>query len=138
MSVQLQLFLVSDSDVMSTIRSLKSSRAKYKYGMDVVMLNESSLTLIKPITIVINLSISQGNFPSVWKPAIVPIFKSGDPLSIDNYRPISILPTVSKVTEKLVAEQISSYLSRSSFSMHPMQFGFRAKYSTETANCFFL
>ncbi len=40
--------------------------------------------------------------------------------------------------EKLVAEQISSYLSSSSFSLHPMQFGFRAKYSTETANCFFI
>ncbi len=38
---------VSDSDVMRTIRSLKSSRAKDKYGMDVVMLKESSLTLIK-------------------------------------------------------------------------------------------
>ncbi len=57
---------VDDSDVMRTIRSLKSSRAKDKYGMDVVMLKESSLTLIKPITKVINLSISQGKFPSVW------------------------------------------------------------------------
>ncbi len=130
---------VSDSDVMRTIRSLKSSRAKDKYGMDVVMLKESSLTLIKPISKVINLSISQGKFPSVWKSVIVvPIFKSGDLLSIDNYRPISILPTVSKIMEKLVAEQISSYLSSSSFSMHPMQFGFRAKYSTETANCFLI
>ncbi len=130
---------VSDFDVMRTIRSLKSSRAKDKYGMDVVMLKESSLTLIKPISKVINLSISQGKFPSVWKSAIVvPIFKSGDPLFIDNYRPISILPTVSKIMEKLVAEQISSYLSSSSFSMHPMQFGFRAKYSTETANCFLI
>ncbi len=65
----------------------KSSRAKDKYGMDVVMLKESSLTLIKPISKVINLSISQGKFPSVWKSVIVvPIFKSGDPLFIDNYR----------------------------------------------------
>ncbi len=38
---------VSDSDVMRTIRSLKSSRAKYKYSMDIVMLKESNLTLIK-------------------------------------------------------------------------------------------
>lgn len=68
--------------------------------MVVVMLKESSLTLIKPITKINNLSISQGKFPSAWKSAVIaPIFKSGVPLSVYNYRPISILPTVSKVME---------------------------------------
>ena len=58
-------------------------------------------------------------------------------MSSCNYRPISILPTVSKVAEKLVSEHIIEHLNTSTFSLHPMQFGFRAKYSTETANCFF-
>lgn len=40
--------------------------------------------------------------------------------------------------EKLVAEQISCHLNDSSFTLHPMQFGFRKKYSTETANCYFI
>ena len=107
--------------------------------MDAVMLKELSTTLTNPITKIINLSISQGMFPSVWKSAVVvPIFKCGDPLSTCNYRPISILPTVSKVAEKVVAEQIICHLNTSSFALHPMQFGFRANYSTETANCFFI
>jgi len=76
----------------------------------------------------INLSFSQGMFPSVWKPAIViPIFKSGDPMSSCNYSPISILLMVLKVAEKLVSEQIIDHLNTSTFSLHPVQFGFRAK-----------
>lgn len=101
------------------------------------MLKELSTTLTNPITKIINLSISEGLFPSVWKSAVViPIFKCGDPVSTCSYRPISILPTVSKVAEKVVAEQITCHLNNSSFTLHPMQFGFRANYSTETANCF--
>lgn len=75
----------------------------------------------------------------MWKSAIVtPIFKSGDHHSTCNYRPISILPIMSKVAEKCVAEQITHYLNNSSFTLHPMQFGFRSNHSTETSNCFFI
>ena len=51
-----------------------------------------------------------------------------------NYRPISILPVVSKVVEKVVTEQLVSHLSYN--LLHPMQFGFRTNYSTETACCY--
>lgn len=52
--------------------------------MDVVMLKEFSTTLTNPITKIINLSISQSMFPNVWKSAVVPVFKGGDPLSTCN------------------------------------------------------
>jgi len=72
--------------------------------MDAVMLKVLTKTLIDPI---INLSTSQHMFPSVWKSAaVVPVYKEGDRLSPSNYRPISILPTISKVAEKLVVEQM--------------------------------
>ena len=58
--------------------------------------------------------------------------------AICNYRPISILPVVSKVAEKWIAEQLNFHLNNSSFSLHPMQFGFRANHSTYTANCLLL
>ncbi len=77
-------------------------------------------------------------FPCAWKTSvIVPIFKSGDPHSASNYIPISILPIVSKVAEKLMAAQITNYLNNSYFALYPMQFGFSANYSTEMANCYF-
>ena len=107
--------------------------------MDAVMLKELSTKLTNPITKIIKLSISQELFLNVQKSAVVvQIFKCGDPVSTSNYRPISILPTVSKVAEKIVAEQITCHLNNSYFTLHPMQFGFRANYSTETANCFLI
>ncbi len=83
----------------------------------------------------INLSVSQGMFHCAWKSSvIVPILKIGDPQSASNYRPINILPLVSKVARKLMAVK---YLNKSYFDLHPIQFGFRANYSTEMANCYF-
>ena len=58
---------VTESEVARIIRSLKPSRAKDIFGMDAVMLKELSTTLTNPITKIINLSISQGMFPSDWK-----------------------------------------------------------------------
>ncbi len=132
----LTLRAVSELDV--TITSLKPSRAKDIYGMDVIMFKELSESLVNPITKIISLSVSQGMFPCAWKTSvIVPIFKSGDPHSASNYIPISILPIVSKVAEKLMAAQITNYLNNSYFALYPMQFGFSANYSTEMANCYF-
>ena len=118
------------------VNSLKPSTTKDVYGMDSAMLKHLKDVLAPPITQIINLSISQGVFPKVWKTAVVsPIFKSGDSQAICNYRPISILPVVSKVAEKWVAEQLISHLNNSPISLHPMQFGFRANHFTDTANC---
>lgn len=103
------------------------------------MLKELSSTLLTPVTKTVNLSIIVAVFPSVWKStAVVPVFKNGDPLSVDNYRPISIIPTVSKVTEKLISQRIITHLNTTTFSLHSMQFGFRTQHSTENANCFFI
>ena len=68
---------------------------------------------------------------------VVPVCKSLDTTDINNCRPISILSVMSKVSEKSVAEKLTEHLNSSPFTLQPMQFGFRAKHSTETANCFF-
>jgi len=74
-------------------------------------------------------------FPKGWKSAIItPIFKSGDKTDITNYQPISILPAISKIAEKSLAKQLIEHLNNSPCKLHPMQFGFRAKHSTDTAN----
>jgi len=130
---------VSENEVVKTVTSLKSSRAKDVYGMDSLMLKEINSSIVTPLTHIINISLAQGRFPNSWKPAVVaPIFKGGDPLLTSNYRPISIVPIVSKISEKLINKQIIDYLNNSSFQLHSMQFGFRANYSTETATCHFV
>lgn len=81
----------------------------------------------------------QREVPSAWKVAtVIPIFKSGNKTEMANYRPISILPIISKVAEKWVANQIIKHLDKGYTPLHPMQFGFRAHHSTETANCVFI
>ena len=60
------------------------------------------------------------------------------PQFVANYRPISILPVVSKVAEKWVAKQLTTHLNTGHTPLHPLQFGFRANHSTDTANCYFL
>lgn len=67
-----------------------------------------------------------------------PIFKAGDRTLPSNYRPISILPIASKIAERVVCDQLVSYLNESEVNLHPMQSGFRKNYSTETANCYFV
>ena len=77
-----------------------------------------------------NLCLSQGLFPSLMKQAIVvPIFKSGNPLSFTNYRPISLLPVLSKVLERVVYLQLLDFLMYHDL-FYPNQFGFRQKHST--------
>jgi len=85
------------------------------------------------LTIIINTSIVTGIVPNEWKHAIVcPTFKQGDTEDPKNYRPISLLPILSKVLEKIVTNQLYDYISANQlFSV--TQHGFRKHMSTETA-----
>ena len=67
--------------------------------------------IISPtVSILFNNSVSEGIFPECFKTAkIIPIFKSGDSNSTVNYRPISMLPFLSKTFEKLMSARLDSY-----------------------------
>lgn len=81
---------------------------------------------VPPIVHLINLSLKQNSFPSAWKQATVsPIYKSGDLHEASKYRPISKLPILSKVTEKVAIKQLTAYLNTGNFGLLPMQFGSR-------------
>ena len=80
----------------------------------------------------INFSLKSGTFPTQWKRAkIIPIHKSGDKDTPSNYRPISILPCVSKLLERVVQRQLLAYLHKNNI-LSPEQSGFRPKHSTIT------
>uniref|UniRef100_A0A803SUK8 Reverse transcriptase domain-containing protein n=1 Tax=Anolis carolinensis TaxID=28377 RepID=A0A803SUK8_ANOCA len=84
---------------------------------------------------IINASLDQGKFPSVLKQAIVrPILKKAslDSTILNNYRPISNLPFLGKVLERVVASQLQGFLDDTDF-LDPSQSGFRPGHSTETA-----
>ena len=90
-------------------------------------------TLASPLTHILNNCVSNQTFPSSWKLAhISPIPKSNDPKCNDDYRPISILPVLSKIYEKLILRQIADFLSDEDI-LHQNISAYRKGHSTTTA-----
>lgn len=82
-----------------------------------------------------NEMIETGVYPDFLKEArVVPIFKSGDPTDVNNYRPISTLSMLNKLLEQMVAARLSSFLDTHKH-LYNQQYGFRKGSSTLTATC---
>lgn len=89
-------------------------------------------SLLLPLKIAVNKSLLEGTFPNQYKLAkVVPLFKAGDREDFNNYRPISLLATISKIFEKVVHRQLYDFFSE--HYMTDCQFGFRTK--SETSHC---
>ncbi len=89
--------------------------------------------LAEPLTIVINQLINTGIFPDLLKIAkISPIYKKGDETVFINYRPISLLPSISKIFEKVIFTQTYYFFQKEKFFYHS-QYWFRNEHSTEFA-----
>ena len=89
--------------------------------------------LAGPLTKIINRSLTEGVFPTIWKQAIVtPILKKGDAKDKTNYRPVSCLMVLSKVLEKIVFAQITEYMEKNKL-IPDNQHGFRKGRSTMSA-----
>ena len=96
---------------------LSSEDAIKATGLDCIgprLLNIASNVFTPSITHVINKSIESVVFSCTWnnRKKVNPIFKTGDKKSVNNYRPISILPTLSKIIEKWIATKLMSYLNK--------------------------
>ena len=89
--------------------------------------------ILEVLVYIFNLSYSQEVYFNCFKTAKVePIFKKGDPKSIANYRPISLLPCFSKILEKITHSRMCNFFEKNNF-FYPYQFGFREKHSIELA-----
>jgi hypothetical protein len=110
-------------------------------GSDSVGLDEIPLKFLKLfihvvlpfITYIFNSAITSGTFPAAWKVSrVVPIAKIFDPLEPNDYRPVSILPALSKALEIVMRDQIVAYIE-STRALNPFQSSFRSGHSTVTA-----
>ena len=101
------------------------------------MLKDAAPIQAEPLAYIINRSLTDSTVPSKLKIAkVLPLFKSGTKTSMDNYRLISILPTFSKILERVVYEELSNYLESNDL-MTLSQYGFRRRNNTELAVTFF-
>ena len=126
---------VTEDDVRILISSLRDSSPGSDDIKPQVIKHVSNEILIS-LTHIINLSLQVGIFPDDMKTAkVLPLFKKGDPEIFSNYRPISLLSCFSKVLEKVVYNQLLTYLDDLDI-LYQLQFGFRKKYNTELAISF--
>ena len=120
-------------ELSAALQSMGKSRACGSDGITVAML-KSTFPVIGPHLLrVINSSITKSEVPLQWKSAtVIPLYKKGDRGDPNNYRPISILPVVAKLCERIVCSQLTEYLSTHNI-LCPQQYGFRPGLSTEAA-----
>lgn len=129
-ATSLETIVVSDFDVFKVLINLDSSKATGPDGIGNRILKESAPSLSGPLSRLINKSIRCGMFPDCWKTAqVTAIHKKGSIYHCNNYRPISLLPCISKVFEKLVFDQVYTYLTNNNI-LSPAQSGFRPGDST--------
>lgn len=120
-------------EINSIIDSLPPKLSSGHDGISNKIIKHCKQELIHPLLNIINSSLAQSTVPSKMKIAIVyPKFKKGDKLNPENYRPISMLPTLSKCLEKIVFNRLINYLEQNNL-LTTQQHGFRKGYSTKTA-----
>ena len=124
---------VHPETVEKIVMSLKNSKSAGLDNLDTQIVKISLPYILPALTHIINLSVVSGCFPSKWKAGkIIPLYKKDDPLNPKNYRPVAILPVLSKVLERVAFIQISQFMEQNRL-IHPNHHGFRAAHSTVTS-----
>ena len=118
---------------MKILNNLKPKPSCGYDGISTKLLKTCKLEICKSVTLIINQTLSTGILPDSLKVAkVIPLYKKGDKALFDNYLPISILPSISKIFERIIFNQINDH-----FTSHNLyydgQYGFREKNSTQLA-----
>jgi hypothetical protein len=122
--------------VENYVLKIPSSKATGADGISVKPLQACIKELVPSISRLINMSLTCSQFPSRWKIAsVIALFKAGEIADLHNYRPISILPVLSKIIERHVHDCLFYYLTINNL-IYSNQSGFRSKFGTETAVAF--
>lgn len=120
-------------EVESVVKKLHNHKASGIPNISSFLFKECLKATLDQTAYLINLSIETERVPSDWKCAtITPVHKAGSPRIPDNYRPISILPIMTKLLEKCIHTQLITYLEDNDI-LSENQFGFRSGHSTSMA-----
>ena len=126
-------FSCSQEEVYKYLSTHKSHTACGPDGVSCHMLRATARAITPAITSIFNKCLEQSKLPNDWKTSnVTPILKHGDPSSVLNYRPISLLPLLSKLLERIVHNKISNFLYSNKL-LSNCQFGFRPRSSTQEA-----
>ena len=127
---------ISEEDVYNALINLDTTKATGPDNIPPIVLSKCASVLCQPLCYLFSLTLKYGYLPTDWKiHKIIPIFKSGDPTLVKNYRPISLLSNTSKVLERIIYDKIIDHIS---CQIKPAQFGFMQNCSTTQQLLLFL
>jgi hypothetical protein len=127
----LQLQNTTPEHIKKIIRNLKPKLSSDAQGISTKMIKIVRNEIAIPLSHIFNLSLTSGDFPTKLKLCrVIPIFKAGNALECDNYRPISLLSSISKILEKIVAHRLVNHLISNDL-LYAHQYGFLPNRSTE-------
>jgi hypothetical protein len=130
---QFKFQLVTSETVGKAIDNLKSKTSTGTDGLSNKLIKSIKQEILEPITTIVNQTFSTGIFPDRLKLAkVVPVYKKDNENIFNNYRPISLLPSLSKIFERLMHNQLHEYFTTNNLYLNS-QYGFRSMHSTELA-----
>jgi hypothetical protein len=132
-SVSMFLYKVTTFEVWQTILQLKNTKSCQDNDIPAFIWKHIASQICEPLSTYINNSFTSGTFPETLKTAkIIPIYKKGDKNNTSNYRPISILPQMSKVYEKIFLIRLNNFAEKQKL-LPRSQYGFRKGHCTKDA-----
>ena len=127
------LFPTSKTEIQKIIAALKMKESKGFDDISNRILKKIYVGIIDALEIIFNKSLLEGIFPSNMKLSIIkPLYKGKDKSEIVNYRPISLLPVISKILEKIVENRVTKFLTKYKV-LYEGQYGYRSNRSTTDA-----
>jgi len=124
---------VTEDEIIHLVSNFKNGTASGFDGFTMSDIKPNIAFLARPLSHLLNLSISLGKVPDKVKIArVIPIYKNDCPSNFNNYRPISVLPAFSKIYEKVIFERLVSFIEKHSI-LYEHQYGFRSQHSTVQA-----
>ena len=124
---------VVEEEIKDIVSNLNNKKSSGYDGITNFLLKNVINEIISPLTYILNKSLTSGKVPLKMKIArVVPIFKKGQKDSVNNYRPISLLTSISKILEKLVYTRTIKFIVNCKI-LSDSQFGFRKQHNTTHA-----
>ena len=121
--------IITEISVLKAIKALKPKRSIGPDKVSSFFIKIAAPIIPKSLVNIYNTFVGSGIFPKDWKIAkVAPIYKRGSKSEMGNYRPVSVLPTLAMIFERLVYDQFADYLERNKY-----QSGFCKFHSTVTA-----
>ena len=125
--------IIVENEIIKIIAKFDQNKSPGLDGIGNFVLKRIAKEIVKPLTTIFNTSISSGKVPDSLKIAkVVPIYKKDDAQVFSDYRPVSVLPSFSKILERLVFNRCVSFIDKQNI-INGNQYGFRSGHSTYMA-----